>query len=224
MDEMEARLGRLRERVLEGDNRACFVERETVLRELRPRAQEVRRERRYGWILEKLLDRVSTPIVEDDMILGRVVEERSEFCPTGGDFVRDMLPTRGHLTLDWAELLNSGLEAIAERAEQNAHSIGTDKARDFAANARACCDAVVRFAHRYAKAARERAATREGSPRERLMRAARALEQVPAGPARSFFEALQSVWLIQMVTSCYIGARDFGARAAPACRARRRWI
>jgi len=42
-----------------------------------------------------------------------------------------------------------------------------------------------------------------------LRQAADALDLCPAGPARDFFSALQSIWLIHFITSCYSGARDF---------------
>ena len=38
---------------------------------------------------------------------------------------------------------------------------------------------------------------------------AEALERVPFEPAYDFYSALQSVWLIHMIASCYVGSRDY---------------
>lgn len=61
-------------------------------------------------------------------------------------------------------------------------------------------DAAVMFARRYAGLARELAA-KESDPqrKEELEKIAEICEWVPANPARNFWEALQSVWFIQLI-------------------------
>ncbi|MBO5273643.1 MAG: hypothetical protein J6I45_03410, partial [Clostridia bacterium] len=69
----------------------------------------------------------------------------------------------------------------------------------FAKNAEIVTEAVKDYANRYAAEARKQGKTHM----------AEALEKVPYEPAYDFFSALQSVWLIHMIASCYVGARDY---------------
>ena len=63
------------------------------------------------------------------------------------------------------------------------------------------CDAVVRFARRYAARARELAdAGVSPERRQELLEIAAICERVPEHPARTFREAVQSQWLIQTVS------------------------
>ena len=211
ISELQESLSQLRERILEGDNKACFIEREKILRNVKAQAVEIPLGRRYAYVFEKLLGQVSTPIEAEDVFLGRAVEERWEECLANHNVNRqDLLPTKGHLTLDWPTLLGKGLSAVAEEARQTAERLGTDEARQFAENASDCCHAVIAFAGRYADAARLKAASVDAYQQSNQLRAAEALERVPGESAYDFFSALQSVWFIQFITSCYIGARDFG--------------
>jgi formate C-acetyltransferase len=209
-------LDRLRRAVLEGDNHLCFVERETLLPELTADASDVPGPLRYSTVLGALLERLSVPIDPHDVILGRMVEgptgmtdaqvERTrwqDFCH------QEMLIGPGHLTLDWELLLGEGLSGVARRARETAERSNTEEARVLADNARLCAEAVKAFAHRYADAARDQADRLPAPQRGNLLRAAAALETVPHLPARGFFEGLQSVWLVHMITSCVIGGRDY---------------
>lgn len=215
-DERAEQLDRLKELVYAGDNHECFVERETLLPELTREATDVPGPHRYAAVLSAMLERISTPIDEDDVILGRMVEG-----PTGmtdaeveetrwQDFChQEMLIGPGHLTLDWEELIHHGLGGVARKARAKAEKRGTDRARLFAENAERCADAVRQFACRYAAAARQRGEQLSGVRRENMLRAARALDVVPHGPAPDFFSALQGIWLVHLLTSCIIGGRDY---------------
>jgi formate C-acetyltransferase len=207
---LSAELSALRDRIFAGDNGACLVERERLLAKLSGQAQAVPPQRRYAWAFEKLLAGVSTPIEPGDVFLGRVVEARWEGCTNFRDVNRSLLPTRGHLTLHWPDLLEHGLGGLARQAQHTAQRMGSDSARQFADSVGLCRRAVAEFSARYAADARSRAAELPGHEGQYLRRAARALEGVPDGPATDLFSALQSIWLIHLITSCYVGARDFG--------------
>lgn len=202
-------LARLRDRVFAGDNRACFVERERVLRELAPEARTLPLSRRYPWVLRHLLERVSTPVEPDDVFPGRVVEARSAECVTVADVSRGLLPSRGHLTLDWPTLLTKGLSGVATEARTTAERLGTAQAAQFAACADGCTQAIAEFARCYAASARATAVDAPEFTQANLLRASAALDVVPDRPAYDLFSALQSIWIVHLVTSCYIGARDF---------------
>ena len=216
-------LAALRERVLAADNRCCFIERETLLAEFDGMADQFPPERRYAHCLEFLLARVSTPIDEHEAILGRAVEgvPLSAGVP---DEIRwkeftnwNILGSPGHMTLDYETLLAKGLHGIAADAQATAGRLGTPRAWLFAENAAHCAGALEAYARRYAAAARAAANAVGGdadppgvAKRAALLRAAAALDCVPHGPARDFCSALQSVWLVHMLMSCYIGGRDYG--------------
>ena len=62
------------------------------------------------------------------------------------------------------------------------------------------CDAVVAYARRYAELARKEAEDCSSLVRkEELLRIAANCEQVPAKPARSFWEACQTLWFVQQL-------------------------
>ncbi len=212
----DEQIAHLREIVVSGDNHLCFVEREQLLPRLTEASQEIAGEFRYSWVLAKILESISTPIDDADVILGRMVEGPTRKTDAEIETTRwqdfchqSMLIGPGHLTLDFEELLREGLHGIARKARANAERLRTNEARVLADNAEQCACAVESFATRYAAAARTRAAQLEGIERENLLRAAVALEQVPHGPSFDFFSALQSVWFVHMLVSCIIGGRDY---------------
>jgi len=163
---------------------------------------------------------LSTPLVEGEVLAGRMVEgpwpheemEAPAMPEEGGVPAELAYPffTKGHATQDWPLMLKKGLLRIAEEIKKNADDLGTEQARRFAANAERCCQAVVKFAKRYAEAARQKSESVDNPQyQQHLLRIADALEHVPGRPARNFFEALQGIWLGQLVFSCILGARDF---------------
>jgi formate C-acetyltransferase len=198
-----------RRRVLDGDNSSCFIERERVIKKHLGEALLLPEERRYVFFLKKLSEELSTPIEDEDLLLGRMVEGRlgdgecRETCPGG-------LNSVGHVTLDWEELLSKGLKEIAEEAMRNARASGKEEARDFAENVGEAVAAIGKFASHYVEAAGTKSLQSEiPHLKIRFSHAAAAVWNVPAKPARSFHEALQSIWFVHLVTSCLIGSRDF---------------
>ena len=191
-------LDKLIEKIYAGDNLACFIEREEILRAHRAETEALPLEERYLHEAELLLDGLSTPIEPEDMFAGRMVEARwphsEPFCHTPNG-----LFTWGHITLPMAKVLNLGLDGIVADIAASANSIDTDEARFFERQARACIDAIRRFCHRYADAAEAMGKTEM----------ARALRTVPNNPAYDLYSALQSVWMMQFICSCIFGNRDF---------------
>jgi pyruvate formate-lyase/glycerol dehydratase family glycyl radical enzyme len=108
---------------------------------------------------------------------------------------------------DFARVLNSGLESIIEEAEAElAHTRfagpgSVDKAY-FLRSVILAHQAIIRFANRFADLAADMAAD-EGTPgrKEELVRIAEICRRVPAQPARTFYEALQSFWFLFLVTN-----------------------
>jgi formate C-acetyltransferase len=111
----------------------------------------------------------------------------------------------GHVLLDIPRVLREGLEGIREECHSRleavkAHDPTNVSRTEFWQAVKISCNAAIEFVKRYADEARH-LAQRENSPgrRAELMEIAKICEQVPAKPAQTFWEAVQSAWFIQML-------------------------
>ena len=108
----------------------------------------------------------------------------------------------GHITPDFSEVLGGGLEGVIERAERRLKET-RDQDPEGAAFLRAVVIAsqgAIIFARRYAELAEDAArATTDPARRSELERMADGLRHAPAKGARTFWEALQSVWLCNQI-------------------------
>lgn len=189
------KIDRLKELVFEQKNDHCFIERERFLNEnsfCKEHSSDF-----YAKLLSDMLDYVSTPIDKNDVFVGRVLEgkpdEQWSECPNRTLFAK------AHLTPDYNRLLSLGYKGILAQIQENAKRIGTQTAAEYADNAKIVVDAIHRFSLRYAEAAKEAG----------MMRAYDALMRVPYEPAYDLYSALQGMWIVHMITSCYIGGRDY---------------
>ena len=196
----------LKEKYVNSDNKACFYDREKVLHRIAK--MHYLKKPGYAGILAEMLREASTPIEDEDVFAGRMVEAVPE--PRWKVPNVDVIANPGHLHFHWEEILKLGMRGILEKIERRARELGDSKSRAFAKNARIQVEAVDTFVRRYAGAAAEKAARSEGEARERFARMARALEVVPMKPAYDLFSALQGIWILHMIASCYAGARDYG--------------
>lgn len=204
---MEERLDAFRDAILQGNNEWCFIERLNIQKATDDEFSDLPADERYVATLERMLDELSTPLTEGEVFAGRMVEG---YADDAHQWHSKPFFSNGHTTLDWVSVLNKGLLAVGEEALENAERINTEEARRFAGLAIRCCRAIDRFSKRYAEAARQEAALESHSEhKQQLLRIADALDHAPGRPARNFFEALQAIWIIQLVTSCIIGSRDF---------------
>lgn len=119
------------------------------------------------------------------------------FCTVG------MTPY-ARLNIDYAKVLNLGFEGIIGEAEAELKKLHLGPQEDyrkkvFLESVVIVCNAVVKFARRYASLARDMA-REEKSPerKEELLKIAETCEWVPAKPARSFYEAVQSFWFTHL--------------------------
>jgi len=124
----------------------------------------------------------------------------------------------GHTLPDFERVLREGFRGLRAEAERRMGNLDpTDpesvRRRRFYEAARILCDAAVKYAQRYAHLAKEMA-QREQNPerREELLRMAEICSWVPANPARSFREALQSVWFTHLIHMSSFG--DVGGPAS----------
>lgn len=193
---MMSRLESLKQLVFESDNKACFIERERILARLKKEMSSYGGRDKYALIVSKLLAEVSTPVLDIDYFAGRVVEALPDENLNAPNY---LFCAKGHMSFDYEKILKIGFKGILEEIQANAEVKGDGESLSFAKNAEIVVTAIRDFALRYAKTAREKGFTEM----------ANALENVPFAPAYDFYSALQSVWLVHMIASCYVGERDY---------------
>jgi len=112
----------------------------------------------------------------------------------------------GHITINFKKLLEKGVKGILE--DVDAASSRLDLSRPEAISqklfydaARISLEALVTYAERYAKYAIECSVKKnEPQKKEELKKLGEICRSVPYLPARSFHEALQSIWFVQAMT------------------------
>jgi pyruvate formate-lyase len=111
----------------------------------------------------------------------------------------------GHVTVDYQAVLEKGFlglrdEVRGELAALRYEQRGVLKKIHQLEAMERCCDAAIRFAERYASEAAELAAmeTHPGR-RAELAEIARVCRRVPAHPAATFHEAVQSFWFVHLI-------------------------
>ena len=110
-------------------------------------------------------------------------------------------PVTGHVIYDAPTVLSRGLSGILEDVRKKlAESQADAGKRPFYEAMEISLNAAMGFAGRYAKLAREMA-EKIDSPKKRadLRQVAQVLERVPASPATTFREAVQSFWLVYVI-------------------------
>ncbi|MBO5454267.1 MAG: hypothetical protein J6A69_09960 [Clostridia bacterium] len=189
-------LTNLKEFIFETDNKACFIERDEILGRLETEMADYDKTDKFAIVFSKLLSEVSVPINENDYFAGRVVEALPyEGLKTANRFLNSV----GHFSPDYGKVLNCGLKGIVSEINDNATKKGDTESKSFAKNAAIVAEAVHDYCLRYVDAAEK-----NGMPE-----AAKALRTVPYEPAYDFYSALQGIWILHMILSCYIGARDY---------------
>ncbi len=111
----------------------------------------------------------------------------------------------GHISVDYAKVLAIGFNGIIAEAEAEMAKADTSKPdyikkKQFLTAVIIAAKAAITYATRFAALARD-LAKRSQDPRRRdeLLQIAENCEWVPANPARSFYEALQSFWFVQAI-------------------------
>ncbi|MFC2004271.1 pyruvate formate lyase family protein, partial [Chloroflexota bacterium] len=104
-------------------------------------------------------------------------------------------------SLDFTKVINRGLNGVLEEIKEELEKVdlsirGSWEKYEFLKAGTICCEALINFAHRYASLAKEMAA-KEADPKRKkeLEHIDEVCQWVPANPARTFHEALQSFWL-----------------------------
>ena len=111
----------------------------------------------------------------------------------------------GHVNVNYAKILQKGYRGIIAEAQAAMEKLDVSdpdyvQRMNFLAAVIESCEAVVEYARRYAKLAKEKAMTEKCPVRKaELEKIARNCMHVPEFPAADFHEACQSFWFIQML-------------------------
>jgi pyruvate formate-lyase/glycerol dehydratase family glycyl radical enzyme len=197
---LPARIESLRDRALNEEwgemaDRAAMVEAVFEANRREPRKLQIAR------ALEAVCEQMPVRIAEDELIIGkrtvRGYPEHDEAVAAGS-------AEPGYMIADYPRAINEGFVAIVEDLGRRlgdydeahpAHIEHIDSLRAMIV----CCEAVLRLAERHAEAAEELAADCGNEERKReLVELARICRKVPAYPAESFHEAVQSFWLTHL--------------------------
>jgi formate C-acetyltransferase len=105
----------------------------------------------------------------------------------------------GHIVPDYPTLLQVGLTGIRTQAHAERTRAGSADEVAFLDSVIVAIDGVIAYAGRLAAQCEADADCAAEQRAEELYRMADNLRQVPAGPAHTFWQAMQSVWLLHMV-------------------------
>lgn len=110
----------------------------------------------------------------------------------------------GHIAPDYPKVLRIGIKGILSEIENKLDVLDLGDPEDlnkyyFLKAVKICNLAMVNFAKRFSRRASELARTEgDGSRKEELLRIAAVCGKVPENPSESFYEALQSLWLVHL--------------------------
>lgn len=177
-------------------------ERIKIMNMLRDKYAHLPQQLRFGNVLKDFLALVSTPVNENDLIVGRyvekeVTEQEDELCKAffaDWNLYKTTVFSCGHRTLDWERLVKLGLAGIREEVCEKLDKVSGEEERNFLNGAMLVLDGIVCFIERYAKEA-EKTGLEEQS---------KALYAISKGKPNSFYEALQLCWIITLIDCAYV--------------------
>ncbi len=149
-----------------------------------------------AWQGRTLKDRGLALMNEETRFLYDVGMIKAEGNITSGD---------GHIAVQFHNVLEEGMQGVAKRAADRLASLDISdfdqfKQQFFLKGVLIVCDAVSAFAGRFADLAMEMAQAEADAARQKELREIAGIcRRVPGQPARTFREAVQSVWFIQLM-------------------------
>lgn len=186
--------------------KSTSFQRVRILNELKDVYKDFPQPLRFARVMDDLLRKVDIPLNKTDIIAGRYVDKTlnaeeeklfQEFIHDGRNLYRTTVFETGHCTLDWDDLVESGLPGLKRRAEESLRRHCGDEDKEiFLRGAIGLYDALISFVNRYAiKAAQEGMSELAG-----------VLSAIAERAPGSFYEGLQLCWIITFVDCAYITA------------------
>lgn len=182
---------------------AASAERILILNEIKSEYKQLPQPLRFARVLGELLDRVSVPLEDYDLIAGRCVDrlltEAEEaifqaFNRHPDHPKRDALLGSGHCTYSWEMVVELGLSGLRSCAEEMLKQQKDEDKRIFLKGMIGVYGALQRYMLRYAQAARQKG----------MEELAETLESAATEKPDSFRTALQLLWIIALVDCAYI--------------------
>lgn len=134
--------------------------------------------------------------------INRILKLWKGIMENNPNLVMNVFDTQGHMVLGHTNVIKEGFKGIKERAEKRLLEIKDNEVdkKKFLESVITSCDAAKSFAERFAKLADELAEKEKSKIRkEQLLKVAEHCRYVPYNPPRSFPEAIQSLWLTQVI-------------------------
>jgi formate C-acetyltransferase len=137
---------------------------------------------------------------------------RNELQFSAGVWIIPVGVPPGRISVDYEKVLNKGLNGVIAEAQQQLSSlpIGTSEAiskKDFLEAVITSCNAVTNFAIRYANLTADMAQNESDPTRKKeLEDISQICHRVPANPARTFREAIQSFWFTHLAVHMEINS------------------
>ncbi len=160
---------------------------------------------RYADAFYHMFATLTPHITEGELIVGETGngltdEERREWDTEYKDIAAAQAQKAGggqdsHMAVDYPLLLTYGIKGIMNRIDGLLATADEEKAKFYNA-CKLCLLAVIEHSRRYAECALSLAETAEGERKAELIKIAETCMRVPAEPARSFYEAVQSVHFV----------------------------
>ncbi len=122
----------------------------------------------------------------------------------------------GHFIADYPKVLNKGMYGVIKEAEERAKDLklwerGALEQKEFLEAVSIALKSAINFAKRYAVLAREMADKETDSKRKaELIKIAEHCEWVPGNPARTFWEAMQSLWFAHLIVQIESNGHSMG--------------
>ena len=183
--------------------RSATAERILILNEIKGKNKNLPQPLRFSRMLSELLDRVSTPIEEHDLIAGRAPdrvltddEEKiyASFLKDKDYPRRSVILGAGHCTYAWEDVVELGLCGLKERAQKSLEAHSDESKRAFLQGVIEIYDAIQRYILRYASVAKDKGMD------ELCDNLVAAATKKPS----SFCSALQLLWMITLIECSYV--------------------
>ncbi|MGC8685789.1 MAG: glycyl radical protein [bacterium] len=136
-----------------------------------------------------------------DVILLNVLERSNP------QIIMNILDVQGHLVVGHKNLIQKGLGTIKSSIQSSLENIKDENKKQVLKAMIITIDAAIEYAHRFARKART-LAMEERDPQRKLEleQIAQHCEWVPEHPPRNFYEAIQFLWFIQVVSLISYGS------------------
>ena len=112
---------------------------------------------------------------------------------------------QGHVTVGLKKVLDMGFTGIARQSKEKLSELTEDdplyeKKKDFLTSVQICAKAVCDYSNRYADLAEKMTTDVSPQRKQELQEIIKRCRNVPERPAKTFMEAMQSIWMTQITT------------------------